>query len=500
MPADPSIYSLLKPQERLPGPLEQYGQMMSIKQLMDSSQLNELQRRKLTTDIDEEERFKNALGALPPGAMTAPDTWQRLMGISPSRAFAAQKSVTEQQKAEAEFGHKKVETLGKSLQIHRDELTSVNDPEAAKRWIMAGFNDPVLSPTMQRAGSPEQWIAKIPQDPQGFQQWKMQNGLGIEKYQASIAPKVEYVDAGGKKVPVQTNPLATGGLGPVAGAPGIEKTATPGEIMSDKRQRELNGILEGQTSEPSPDLVKGIASGEIELKPPPTNARNPIMLDRYGKILAKVKETNPNWSQDMYPTIKKTVAAFAAGPEAKTMKALNTATDHLETLRELGEAMKNGNIGVFNKLSNQWATATGGAAPGNLQVAAQVIGGEIVKSIVGAGGGVGERERAEAAFSNVKSPEQLAGAIDTVTKLMGGQFKGMKQQYEAGTYGRQDFDKYLSPAAKKALDKAKPAEAPKPAAPTTFDSMPDPAKLNGKLIVDDSGTKYRSNGTRWVRE
>ncbi len=35
---------------------------------------------------------------------------------------------------------------------------------------------------------------------------------------------------------------------------------------------------------------------------------------------------------------------------------------------------------------------------------------------------------------------------------------------------------------------------------TTFKSMPDPAKLNGRRVQDDEGNVYRSNGKSWVRE
>ena len=33
-----------------------------------------------------------------------------------------------------------------------------------------------------------------------------------------------------------------------------------------------------------------------------------------------------------------------------------------------------------------------------------------------------------------------------------------------------------------------------------FNSLPDPAQFDGRSMVDDSGTKYRSNGVKWVRQ
>ena len=36
--------------------------------------------------------------------------------------------------------------------------------------------------------------------------------------------------------------------------------------------------------------------------------------------------------------------------------------------------------------------------------------------------------------------------------------------------------------------------------PTTFDSMPNPQNYNGRLIEDEKGTKWRSNGRTWVKQ
>lgn len=39
-----------------------------------------------------------------------------------------------------------------------------------------------------------------------------------------------------------------------------------------------------------------------------------------------------------------------------------------------------------------------------------------------------------------------------------------------------------------------------PAAPKTFDSLPDPASLKGRLIQAPDGSKMRSNGSKWIQE
>lgn len=471
MTIDPSIIAGLRQvQIQQPDPLEQYGKALTLKGLLGQQELQGLQTQQARQGVEDDAATRSAY-------QNAGGDNARLRSLLQSSGQykaiqALDKFNLETDEKRSTINRNNQETLAKAIAQHRDQLANVNDPQTMAQWVASAYQDPVLAPVVSKGGTLEQALARIPQDPQQFEQFKQQAALGATKFIEQNKPHVMTQDLGGS-----SQVVSTPGLG---GAPQVlsstPKTETPGQLesnritmrgqdMTDARQRELNGIMEGQSTNASPSLIKSIASGEIPLNPPPTNARNPIMLQRYGQMVDQVKAENPNWSAEMHPTIKKTVAAFATGPEGKTVKKLNTATDHLETIRELVAATKNGNVQLFNKVANQWAANTGNPAPSNLAVAAQVIGGEIVGAIVGAGGGVGEREKAESAFSNVKSPADAEGAINTVTKLMGGQFKGMKQQYEAGTYGRKDFEKYLSPAARKALEAAQ-APTPAPAKPS----------------------------------
>lgn len=175
MPIDSSIALAARPVQPQ-DPLEQYKNVMLIKGLTDQGQLSALQRQKLEGDINEEEAVKKLFsgGAKP--------TVEQVYGASPSRGGAYAKSQADLAKAQSEIGKNNAEILQKSLQVHRDQLASVNTPQDAAQWTMAGFNDPNLSPILQRYGSPDQYIARIPTDPQKFQQWKVQQGLGIEKF------------------------------------------------------------------------------------------------------------------------------------------------------------------------------------------------------------------------------------------------------------------------------------------------------------------------------
>jgi hypothetical protein len=106
MPADPSIYSMIRPPAAQPGPLDNYGVMLQLKNMVDSGALNDLHRQKLSGDLQEEEAFKSRIadwvkaggqGTLPADAYAA----------SPSRAAAFDKSRLEGQKTQAELARRR---------------------------------------------------------------------------------------------------------------------------------------------------------------------------------------------------------------------------------------------------------------------------------------------------------------------------------------------------------------------------------------------------------
>jgi hypothetical protein len=143
--------------------------------------------------------------------------------------------------------------------------------------------------------------------------------------------------------------------------------------------------------------------------------------------------------------------AFATGKQGQTVNSLNVAVQHLDTLSQLADAMGNGNIPLLNKVGQAWTQQTGGPAPTNFNAAKQIVADEVVKAVVGSGGGVGDRDKAQQAIMSTNSPGQLKGVIQTYTKLMGGQLGGLKLQYKNST-GLDDFETHLAPSTQAALE------------------------------------------------
>lgn len=169
-------------------------------------------------------------------------------------------------------------------------------------------------------------------------------------------------------------------------------------------------------------------------------------------IMSKVAEINPAYDAKNYASAQQTLNAFSKGPEAQKVRSFNVALAHLDTLGQLTDALQNGNIPLVNKIGNVVSAQTGQPAVTNFTAAKAIVGNEIVKAIVGAGGGVEDRAKAQATLAAANSPQQLKGVIDTYKTLMGGQLGGLKQQYETATR-RDDFNRFLSPEAQRYINK-----------------------------------------------
>lgn len=245
------------------------------------------------------------------------------------------------------------------------------------------------------------------------------------------------------------DPNKFGLSGPSQAAPAAPQAAIPAEPGSeipaaakpvqagDNRNYEYLKQIEQQYGPGVANTVKKISDYEIS---PSTLSTKGGHREAY---LGHVSTFDPTYDATTYPTIQATRNEYAKGKGANTVRSLNVAVDHLGTFEQLAGALNNGNIQLFNSIKNKFQEQFGDTAPTNLDAAKRVLGAEIVKAIVGAGGGVSDREGAQSAISNAKSMDQLMGVSQTYKKLMVGQLEGHRRQYETNAR-RNDFDKFLS--------------------------------------------------------
>ncbi len=188
-----------------------------------------------------------------------------------------------------------------------------------------------------------------------------------------------------------------------------------------------------------------IKSGVLPSRNAELNAK---ILDR-AAVMAKDRGINitdlPKMQQE-FKAQQVAIGRYFSGPIGQQIVAMNTAMNHLETARELGQALKNGDLKSFNTIRQYIADQTGSPVPNNLNMASQVLGGEVMKAIGVAGAGTGP-ERSELAhrFTVSASPAQLEGAIHTAEKLLAGQLESKRNAFVVDTgLPVEKFDQRLS--------------------------------------------------------
>lgn len=198
-------------------------------------------------------------------------------------------------------------------------------------------------------------------------------------------------------------------------------------------------------------------------------------------VVSRVRELNPQYAGADYGSNAAGLKQFTSGKNGNTIRSLNVAVQHLDQLSQLATAMGNGDTPLFNKVAVAWKKQTGQAAPTNFETAKKIVADEIVKAIVGSGGGVADREEAARSINSAGSPEQLQQAINTYTGLMTGQLNGIRQQYQTAT-GRDNFETLLLPETRARLEAHGAQQAPTGAAPAAEQTATNP-KTGQKLAL-----------------
>jgi hypothetical protein len=213
----------------------------------------------------------------------------------------------------------------------------------------------------------------------------------------------------------------------------------------EKERLELSKGSDAATDE----QAKAISEGRA--KPLVGNA----LRTAYGQtVMDKVYKMNPKFDATTYDERQKAVKDFGTGKQGQAVSAFNTAISHLDLVSQLSDALDNGDSQLINKIGNKLSEQTGGAAATNFNAAKKIATDEVVKAIIGAGGGVADREEVGNIINPAQSPKQLKGAIQQVTTLMGGKLAALETQYKHSTK-LDNFDEMLEPEAKDAFDSYK---------------------------------------------
>lgn len=264
-------------------------------------------------------------------------------------------------------------------------------------------------------------------------------------------------------------PGDAGYVGPVSTGGGGDPNTTGDAFLASLpagRRNLLKNIYEGKAAPPRPG-------------------------SKFGEALSEdLARAYPDADTTKFATRQQTMTAFSKGKQGDTVRSLNVAIDHLGVLHDAALALNNGNVPLFNKLSQRFQKATGSPLPTNAAAIASIVGDEVTKAVVGSAGALADREELKSNLNAAGSPAQIMGITRSYISLMAGQAKGLQQQYEQGT-GNKDFGRFLNRTTAKQLGIGNPnAKVP----------GPTPAPPGGKLVGTYQGRQVFQlpNGKRVV--
>jgi hypothetical protein len=211
MPIDTSIYSSLL---RAPKSVADYDaeaqqrqqNALALQQGRQSLAMGQMKADEYTRGVQEQQQIRNALQGLG-GAASDEQRIAALKGTGLPGGFAQadalEKTQQERLKTKASIGKTEAETAkdraaiaDAAIKRYRGALDFIDTPEGAARWMAAQYQDPSLAQHMSSMGPLDQVLQRIPSDPQGFQQWRQQAGMGMENYSRKLQEDAKIAETG----------------------------------------------------------------------------------------------------------------------------------------------------------------------------------------------------------------------------------------------------------------------------------------------------------------
>lgn len=346
----------------------------------------------------------------------------KLYRVNPKAGAAAQAALLGAQKTQATIDKEKAtaaktndEAAGLRLKQYRDTLNFVDTPQGAARWLKAQYDDPITAPQMAGLGSFEQAVTRIPQDPQGFQQWRQQAALGMEKH-------ITAMQTAKRDAATEAHQKATEGLT----AHGQNMTATQHAETLAKDYAVAGIGTDGKPSASVEAMAQLIATGKSA---PITGFA--LARPQGQAVMARVAQINPAYDATDYAAKLKAAKDFGTGQQGNAMRSFAVAGQHLDQLDGLVDALNNNDTQLINKIGNTIATQTGSPAPTNFEAVKEIVSKEVIKAIVASGGGVSERKELADLMSQTHAPRQLKEAIKHFRTLMSVQHDALLTQRRA---------------------------------------------------------------------
>lgn len=234
--------------------------------------------------------------------------------------------------------------------------------------------------------------------------------------------------------------------------------------LADAREQAREAEVNRLKSDPGV-VAQAKAIREYDQPMPPLSRNNPRNQAINELVTEQSATAGEDYETPNYAAKNKFVTGLGSltpGSPGGQVTSANTIVGHLNTLDRLTNDLNSGsNTVAFRRAAQALQIEFGlSSAPTNFDVAREMIGGEIVKLVVGAGGTGEDREKTRSAFDRANSPKLLHDAINVTREIIGSRV-GSLVNTAKGLHADKQLMRILKPETIKALQ-AEGGEKPTP--------------------------------------
>jgi hypothetical protein len=224
MAINPNISLAVKGIE-LQDPLAQYGRVAAIQQAQQQNALADMQMQEYARAREEDQGIRNRLAG--GASLEDPGTRNFLLGSKSGREILQRQS--DLQKSQTEEAARRAKLMADTEGMYRNMSGQISNKADAATFLQRMVNDPALKGSPIASIPLMQQIQRIPDDPQGLDNWVKQFALGTTKYITENKPVTNAQDtgAGGRLI---SRP-GLGGLATVVPGSEFTKEMAPGEAQ-----------------------------------------------------------------------------------------------------------------------------------------------------------------------------------------------------------------------------------------------------------------------------
>jgi hypothetical protein len=211
----------------LANPLAQYGQVAAIQNAQQQNALANMQMQEYSRAREEEQGIRNRLtgGA----SLEDPETRNFLLGSKAGREILQRQS--ELQKSQTEEAARRAKLMADTEGMYRNMSGQISNKADAATFLQRMVNDPALKGSPIASIPIMQQIQRIPEDPQGLDNWVKQFALGTTKYIIENKPVTQKINRMG-----QTDIVQIPGLGGTPSTVGtFADVPMPAAVVAQKK-------------------------------------------------------------------------------------------------------------------------------------------------------------------------------------------------------------------------------------------------------------------------